>query len=96
LREKLDASKRTGDGIIVRILISRSEPAISSIHLDDQSKGSIEHFDVEPPKYGIAGTRDRNTCLLRNKYATTSGINQVGAGSLMLRLDRCVFDYKVK
>jgi hypothetical protein len=66
------------------------------IHLDNQSKGSIEHFDVDSPKYGIAGTRDRNTCLLRNKYATTGGINQVGAGSLMLGLDRCVFDYKVK
>jgi hypothetical protein len=66
------------------------------IYLDNQSKGSIEHFDVHSPKYGIVGTRDRSTCLLRNKYATTSGIKQVGAGSLKSELDSCVFGYKVK
>lgn len=66
------------------------------IYLDNQSKGSIKLFDVDSPKYGIAGTRDRNTCLLRNNNASKSGIKQVGAGSLKSELDRCVFGYKVK
>jgi hypothetical protein len=72
--ESGDVSRGAGDRKIACILIPRSERAISSIHLDNQSKGSIKLFDVDSPKYGIAGTRDRNTCLLRNKYATTSGI----------------------